>query len=127
MRRSGKTTALRRDNACVIESVALEEQGFTGRPCERVSETIAEIQFGGMSAAFSEIAIGLARNPRLSLSHWLDDDLCLPDKIIKTPASDGIATSVNHKGGFYEVCRREATGDILFNRDRADLCVQFVG
>ena len=110
----------------MIEIVAFEEQRFTGRPCERVGKTIAEIQFGGMSAAFSEVAIGLARNPRLNLSHWLDDDLCLPDKIVKTPASDGVATPVNYEGGFYEVGRREATVDVPFNRDCADIGVGFV-
>jgi hypothetical protein len=99
----------------VIETVAPEEQGFTGRPCERVSKTIAEVQFGGISAAFSKIAIGLARNSRLGLGHRLDDDLCLPDKIVKTPASDGVVTPVNYEGGFYEVGRREATaiGEIV--------------
>jgi hypothetical protein len=65
--------------------IAFEEQRLTGRSCERVGKTIAKIQLSGMSAAFSKITIGLARNSRLNFGHWLNDYLCFLDKIVKTP------------------------------------------
>lgn len=87
------------------EIIALEEQRLTGRPCERVGKTIAKIQFGGMSATFSEIAIRLTCNSRVNFCHGLNDDLCLLDEIIEPTASDGIATPVDHERGFDEVSR----------------------
>jgi hypothetical protein len=114
------------DNVGVDEIIALEEQRLTGCSCERVGKTIAKIQFSGMSAGSSKIAIGLARDSRLNFGHWLNDYLCFLDKIIKTPAGDGIAASVDDERGFDEVGCREATLGSLLNCDSADLCLRFV-
>ena len=72
-----------------------------------------------MSAVFSEIAVGLARYPRLGFSHGLDDDLYFLDEIVEAPAGDRIATSVNHERGFDEVGCRKVTDITLFNWEQA--------
>ena len=114
------------DDVSVNEIIALEEQRLTGRSCERVGKTIAKIQLSGMSAAFSKITIGIARNSRLNLGHWLNDYLCFLDKIVKTPAGDGIPASVDNERGFDKVGRREATVDSPLNCESTGLCVRFV-
>jgi hypothetical protein len=122
LRRSSK----RGDDVSVNEIIALEEQRLTGRSCERVGKTITKIQLSGMSAAFSKITIGLARNSRLNLGHWLNDYLCFLDKIVKTPAGDGIPASVDNERGFDKVGRGEATVDSPLNCESTGLCVRFV-
>jgi hypothetical protein len=107
------------DDIGVDEVIALEEQRLTGSFCERVSEAVAEIQFGGMSAAFTEITIGLARNSRLSFGDGFNNDACFFDKIIEASAGNRIAASVDHQRGFNEVGGGHATYRVSLDRERA--------
>ena len=56
-----------------------------------------------MSAAFAEIAIGFARNSRLSFSDGLNNNLSFLDQLVESPAGDGIAASVDDKCGFNKI------------------------
>src|ERR1700730_951814 len=92
----------------VDEVIAFEEQRFTACFCKRVSKAVAEIQFGGMSAAFAEITIGFTRNSRLGLGDGFDSDTRFLDKLIEAPTGDRIAAPVDHERGFNEIGGRHA-------------------
>src|SRR5262245_37386797 len=73
-----RTAALsdRRSNVGVREIVTFKQQRFTCELCERIGKAIADIQLGGMAAAFTEIAIGLTCNSSLGFGYGLNDDFC---------------------------------------------------
>ncbi len=99
------------------EVITLEKQRFTGSFGKRVSKAVAEIQFGGMSAALTEIAIGLARNPRLSFGDRFNSDARFFDKTVEAAAGDRISASVDHQRGFNEVGSGRGVGSD-FSRSR---------
>ena len=76
------------------EIVTFKQQRFTCELCERIGKAIAEIQLGGMAAAFTEIAIGLTCNSSLGFGYGLNDDLRLFDQVVEPPAGDGVTARV---------------------------------
>jgi len=79
----------------VCEIIALEQYLFACRLRQGIGEAIPEIQTRGMPTALAEIAVGFAGNPRLLLSNWVNDKLCLPKEIVKPSARNGISASIN--------------------------------
>jgi hypothetical protein len=68
-----------------------------------------------VSATFAEIAVGFARKPRLEFSNWFDDQLGLPEEIVKPAARNGISAPVDNYCGFHVIDRRNATAAGLSN------------
>ena len=93
----------RRSDVGVREIVPFKQQRFTCELCERVGKAIAEVQLGGMAAAFAEIAIGLACNSSLGFGYGLNDDLRLFDQVVEAPAGDGVTARVYDDRGFHEI------------------------
>jgi hypothetical protein len=62
--------------------VGVREKRFACELWERIGQAIAEIQFGRMTAAFAEIAIGLPCNSSLGFRHGFNSDLRLFDQVI---------------------------------------------
>ena len=79
----------RRPDVGVRELVAFDSNGS---PVDfaSIGKAIAEIQLGGMTAAFAEISIGVACNSSLGFGHGLNDDVRLFDQIVEPPAGHGI-------------------------------------
>jgi hypothetical protein len=82
-----------------MKSSPLKRQRLTGSFCKRIGKAVAEIQFGRMSAAFTEITISLARKSRLSLGDRFNKDPCFCDKIVEAPAGNRIAASIDNERG----------------------------
>jgi hypothetical protein len=80
----------------VPEVVALKQNWFARRLGQGVGEAVSEIQPGRMSAALTEITVGLARNPRLGFVNRLDDEPCLPEEIVKPSARYRISAPINN-------------------------------
>ncbi len=55
--------------------ITFVEDGFALFTGEGVAEAVAEVEVGGMAAAFAIVAIGLACHARLYCCDWLDDHL----------------------------------------------------
>ena len=64
---------LRRTQVSMHKVVALVEDGFALVAGEGVAEAVAEVEVGGMAAAFAVVAIGLAGDARLMGGNGLDD------------------------------------------------------
>jgi hypothetical protein len=79
-----------------------------------------------MSAAFTEIAIGLARNSRVSFGDRFNNDPCFLDKLVEPPAGDGIAAAIDHQRGFNEVGGGNASYRISLDRECAIFRFGFV-
>jgi len=71
-----------------------------------------------MPAASTEIPVGFACDPCLSLGNWLDDKLGFFDDIVKTAAGDRIAAPVNNNCRLHEIDRSDAAVRCGFNRSR---------
>src|SRR5439155_20710474 len=91
-----------------------------------VSKAVAEIQFCGMSAAFTEITIGFACNSRLSFGDGFNRDARFFNKLIEAPTGDRIAASVDHQRSFNKVGGRHASVPISLDRECAILRFGFV-
>ena len=62
-----------------------------------------------MAAALTEIAVGFASDMRLVFVERLDDDARLTQQIVKAPADDRIAPSIDHDSGLNVIDRRNAS------------------
>lgn len=60
-----------------------------------------------MPAPLSEIAKSFASDASLNLGDRLDDKLRFSDEVVESTAGDGIATRVDHYGGFDEIRGRD--------------------
>jgi hypothetical protein len=78
----------RRSHVCPREFLAFKRKRLSFGFCQRVGEAVAEIQFGGVAAGFSEVAISLARDPGLRVCDWLNRNLRHFDQFIKTAAGN---------------------------------------
>src|SRR5260221_1242401 len=79
-----------------------------------------------MSAALAKVAICLACKSSLRFCHWFNYNLRFFDQVIKTPAGDGIAASVDDECSFNEIGGRDATACTSFNGKRTVLGFGFV-
>lgn len=77
------------------EVLPLKQERLSGRLCERVSETIAEVQSGRMTA-FPEVEKGLPRQVGVLDGDWLDDNLSAAKENIALTAGIRANLSFDH-------------------------------
>src|ERR1700732_1450979 len=108
--KTGAGSRQRGSDISLGEIVALEQQRLSSAPRQRVGEAVAEIQSRPMSATPAEIAVGFASHVRLNFIERLDDDARLAQQIIKAPADDRIAPSIDHDSGLNVIyCRNRSS------------------
>src|SRR5215469_17182226 len=74
-RGKGRLAHQGRSNVRMRKVFAFEQKWLVARFRQRVGKAIAEVQFRRMSTALAEIAIGLPRDPRLTLVYRADFDV----------------------------------------------------
>ena len=76
-------------NASAKKIVALEEKWLACDFGQGVSETIAKVQPGGVTAAAAKIAVSFARDSRLLSRHGLDADRRFAEQIVEFRGQTG--------------------------------------
>src|ERR1700733_6236742 len=70
----------------VHKVIALVEDGLPFLACQCVAEAIAEVEVGGMAAAFAVVAVGLAGDTHLFTGYWLDGHSGVFNNLFKSRA-----------------------------------------
>jgi hypothetical protein len=73
-----------------LQAVALDQQRLCGRVAESTGKAVAEIELRRVAAALAEIALGLARDPRLFSRARRDSDAGLRQQLFEGQAGDRI-------------------------------------
>jgi hypothetical protein len=110
----------------VPEVVVRKQNWFPRRLGQGVGEAVPEIQLGRMSAALTEITVGLASNARLGFVNRLDDKLCLPEEIVKPSARNRISAPIDNDRCFDVADRGNAAPGRVGNRVRTGPSFRFI-
>jgi len=100
------------------KSSPLNQQWLVHRTRQGIGKAVAKVQPCGMPAATIEVPMGFACDSCLGLSHRLDNELGLPDEIVKAAANDLVTACIDDDWGFDEIGRRDAAVRCGFNRSR---------
>jgi len=87
------------------EVASFKKQRLSFNSGECVSKAIAEIQTGAM-LSLTEIAIRIPRDSSLLFRDRLNHESAFTKKIVKPPAGDGVAASIDYRRRFYVAGRR---------------------